>query len=58
MNFLPSISVLVAELGAAGVRYALIGGLAVALRGVQRTTFDLDFLLMLSDLEAAYDEAH
>lgn len=54
MNLLPAISVLVAGLDEAGVRYALIGGLAVALRGVQRTTFDLDFLLMLSDLEAAH----
>lgn len=34
----------------AGVRYALIGGFAMAMRGVQRATLDLDFLLMLEDL--------
>ena len=36
---------------ASGVRYALIGGFAMALRGVQRATADLDFILMLEDLE-------
>ena len=35
------------------IRYALIGGFAMALRGVQRATVDLDFILMLEDLEAA-----
>ena len=33
------------------VRYALIGGFAMALRGVQRATADLDFILMREDLE-------
>lgn len=35
------------------VRYALIGGFAMALRGVQRATVDLDFIVMLDDLEKA-----
>jgi hypothetical protein len=54
MNF----SKVLAELGgcfdAAGIRYALIGGFAMALRGVQRATLDLDFLLMLDDLDQAH----
>lgn len=36
-----------------GVRYALIGGFAMALRGVQRATIDVDFILMLEDLDKA-----
>lgn len=36
-----------------GVRYAFIGGFAMALRGVQRATVDLDFILMLEDLDKA-----
>jgi hypothetical protein len=42
------------RLDAAGVRYALIGGFAMALRGVQRATMDLDFILMLDDLETSH----
>jgi len=37
----------------AEVHYGLIGGLAMAMRGVQRATVDLDFLLLLEDLEEA-----
>lgn len=33
------------------VQYALIGGFAMAMRGVQRATLDLDFILALEDLE-------
>lgn len=53
MDLVISLSRLGRRFDDAGVRYALIGGLAMALRGVQRATFDLDFLLMLSDLETA-----
>ena len=35
------------------VRYALIGGFAMAMRGVQRATVDLDFILMIEDLSKA-----
>jgi hypothetical protein len=35
----------------ASVRYALIGGFAMALRGVPRATIDLEFILMLDDLD-------
>lgn len=54
MDLLPAISRLVAQFDKANVRYALIGGWAVSLRGVQRATFDLDFLLLLSDLDTAH----
>ncbi len=36
-----------------GIRYALIGGFAMALRGVQRATVDMDFVLLLDDLPRA-----
>jgi hypothetical protein len=35
------------------VRYALIGGFGMAMRGVQRATLDLDFILALEDLDTA-----
>ena len=53
MNFELVIRRTVAGLDAAEVRYALIGGFAMALRGLQRATVDLDFILMLEDLEKA-----
>jgi len=53
MNFIKVIENVTSQLDAAGVRYALIGGFAMALRGVQRATIDLDFILMLDDLEKA-----
>jgi hypothetical protein len=54
MNFSKVLTELGGRLEAAGVRYALIGGFAMALRGVQRATLDLDFLLMLDDLDQAH----
>ena len=53
MDFLRVIGDVCRALDAAGVRYALIGGFAMALRGVQRATVDLDFILMLDDLPRA-----
>ena len=50
MNFIKVIEKVTSELDASGIRYALIGGFAMALRGVQRATVDLDFILMLEDL--------
>lgn len=44
---------IVKALNEAGIRYALIGGFAMALRGIQRATVDLDFILMLEDLDKA-----
>ena len=54
MNFSKVLAELGGRLDAAGIRYALIGGFAMALRGAQRATLDLAFLLMLDDLEKAH----
>ena len=53
MNFLKVIDAVCSDLDTAGVRYASIGGFAMALRGVQRATVGLDFILMLQDLDKA-----
>lgn len=53
MNFLKVIEQVVGGLEQAGVRYALIGGFAMGLRGVQRATMDLDFILLLEDVATA-----
>lgn len=53
MNFAHVIATLTRRLDGQQVRYALIGGFAMALRGVQRATMDLDFILMLEDLAIA-----
>ena len=44
MNFALVIAEVCGRLDAAHIRYALIGGFAMALRGVQRATMDLDIL--------------
>ena len=51
MNFVKVIEEVTSQLDAEGLHYALIGGFAMALRGVQRATVDLDFILMLEDWE-------
>jgi hypothetical protein len=53
VNFIKVVTQVVGALEQAGVRYATIGGFAMALRGVQRATVDLDFILMLEDLSKA-----
>lgn len=53
MDFLRVFREVCTALDAAGIRYALIGGFALALRGVARATMDLDFLLLAADLERA-----
>ncbi len=53
MNFTKVIDEVTSRLDAGDIRYALIGGFAMALRGVQRATVDLDFILMLDDWEDA-----
>jgi len=53
MDFIKVMEKVTSQLDAAGVRYALIGGFAMALRGVQRATIDMDFILMLEDWEKA-----
>ena len=53
MNFEVVIRQVVGSLETQGIRYALIGGFAMALRGIQRATMDLDFILMLEDMARA-----
>ncbi len=53
MDFTQVLSRVVSDLDKHGVHYALIGGMAMAMRGLQRTTLDLDFILLLNDLETA-----
>ena len=53
MDFTKVITDVVGAMERAGIRYALIGGFAMALRGVQRATMDLDFILALDDLPKA-----
>ena len=55
MDLGTSISRISSGLDKAGVEYAVIGGIAMAMRGVQRATVDLDLLLMLSDLSQAHE---
>jgi predicted nucleotidyltransferase len=53
MNFAKVLASVVTDLDAHNVHYALIGGMAMAMRGLQRTTLDLDFILLLDDLKIA-----
>jgi hypothetical protein len=54
MDFEQTIPRIVTAFDSAGLRYALIGGLAMAFRGVQRATLDMDFILLFEDLDAAH----
>ncbi len=56
MDLRRTLTVLARELDARNARWALIGGLAMALHGVARTTFDVDLLIESKDLPAL-DEA-
>lgn len=52
MDFSETLPRVIAAFDAHGIRYALIGGLAMALRGVQRATLDADFILLSENLES------
>ena len=54
MNYIATLEKLTTAFDEASVRYALIGGFAMAMRGVQRATVDLDFILLLEDLDKAH----
>lgn len=58
MNFSESLAAVASRFDEAGLRYALIGGLAMAMRGVQRATLDADFILLADDLDAADSALH
>ncbi len=53
MNLFEELVCVVRELDEAGVDYALIGGLAVAVWGVPRATRDIDLLIMEDSMERA-----
>ena len=53
MDFAQVVEDVISQLDEAAIPYALIGGFAMALRGIQRATIDLDFILMLQDLDRA-----
>jgi predicted nucleotidyltransferase len=53
MNFESVLKSLVRAFDEKGIHFALIGGLAMALRGVQRATLDIDFILLLDRIEEA-----
>jgi len=53
MDFLQVLQRLSDSFKQADIHYALIGGFALAMHGVQRSTVDLDFLLLLDDLDKA-----
>lgn len=53
MDFLRVFDEVCRSFDESGVRYALIGGFGMAMRGVQRATVDLDFILLSADLERA-----
>ena len=55
MQFVKVLNEVLGRFDSLGIRYALIGGFAMALRGVQRTTVDLDFILMLEDMDNAHE---
>ncbi len=51
MDFANTLSKIVAEFDSQGIRYALIGGLAIALRGIQRSTLDADFIILSDSIQ-------
>jgi predicted nucleotidyltransferase len=55
MDFLKVLDEICGALDRANIRYALIGGFAMAMRGVQRATVDLDFILLMDDLDRAHE---
>ncbi len=53
MHFDKVISTVIPAFEKQGIRYALIGGFALAMRGVHRSTLDLDLILALEDMKLA-----
>jgi hypothetical protein len=52
MNFLENLPKIIEAFDKVDIHYALIGGLAMAMRGVQRATLDADFILLSENLES------
>lgn len=55
MNLIDELHAIVAALHAAGVRYAVCGGLAVTIHGATRTTKDIDLLIAGQDVQRAIE---
>lgn len=55
LNLVDELHRVVAALEAAGVRYAVCGGVAVSIHGAPRTTKDIDVLIAREDLERAME---
>src|SRR5215510_13425260 len=55
MNLVDELYSVAAALTAAGVRYAVCGGVAVTLYGATRSTKDIDLLVLPADLPRALD---
>lgn len=53
MNFTKTLPKLICSFDRENLHYALIGGLAMALHGVQRTTLDADFILLADEIDRA-----
>ena len=51
MNFHLVTSTLIQDFESAGIQYAVIGGFALGLWGATRATIDIDFLLLIDDVD-------
>lgn len=55
MNLVDELYAITAALQAAGIRYAVCGGVAVTIYGATRSTKDIDILVMPADVPRALD---
>ena len=51
MDFKKVLKIIISEFDKQDIRYGLIGGFALGVLGISRTTVDLDFLVLKDDLE-------
>jgi hypothetical protein len=54
MDFGQTLPSVVSAFQRSNLHFALIGGLAISFHGIQRSTLDADFILLMDDLEAAH----
>lgn len=50
MDLVAELHAIAAAIGGAGLRYAIVGGLAVTIHGAVRTTKDIDLLVVEQDI--------
>jgi hypothetical protein len=55
MNLVDELYAITAALTAAGIRYAVCGGVAVTLHGATRSTKDIDLLILPADVQRTLD---